>query len=111
VHVAKRCRIAERSRQIRRCEISNTLPRCTLSRDFVTAISCMRLHGTVEGIDLPAIAAALSRAHACFRNRTTQQNLTTAARWSSPWLPNSYGQDIWQVLNFDGAGGDDSAGG
>jgi anti-sigma regulatory factor (Ser/Thr protein kinase) len=38
------------------------LPPCTLSRDFVTAISCMRLHGTLEGIDLPAIAATLSRA-------------------------------------------------
>jgi transposase len=40
------------------------------------------------------IADRIQQAHAFFRNRTTQQNLTTAAPWTSPWLPNSYGQDF-----------------
>lgn len=37
----------------------------------------------------------IRQAHAFFRNRTTEQNLTTAAPWTSPWLPEGYGQDFW----------------
>jgi transposase len=33
--------------------------------------------------------------HAFFRNRTTEQTLTTTAPWTSPWLPEGYGQDFW----------------
>ncbi|HEX8345535.1 MAG TPA: IS630 family transposase, partial [Actinoplanes sp.] len=35
------------------------------------------------------------QAHAFFRHRTPTQNLTTAAPWTSPWLPEGYGQDLW----------------
>jgi transposase len=41
------------------------------------------------------IGDRVRQAHAFFRNRTSQQNLTTAAPWTSPWLPNGYGQDFW----------------
>jgi transposase len=34
------------------------------------------------------------QAQAFFRNRTTDQNLTTAAPWTSPWLPDSYRQNF-----------------
>ncbi|MEO6084030.1 MAG: IS630 family transposase, partial [Umezawaea sp.] len=30
--------------------------------------------------------------HAYFRARTTEQTLATAAPWTSPWLPEGYGQ-------------------
>jgi hypothetical protein len=33
------------------------------------------------------------QAHAFFRHRTPDQMLVTAAPWSSPWLPEGYGQD------------------
>jgi transposase len=42
------------------------------------------------------IADRVRQAHAFFRNRTRDQNLTTAAPWTSPWLPDSYGQHFWQ---------------
>lgn len=35
------------------------------------------------------------QAHAFFRHRTAAQNLTTTAPWTSPWLPESYRQDLW----------------
>lgn len=35
------------------------------------------------------------QAHAFFRHRTPTQNLTTTAPWTSPWLPEGYGQDLW----------------
>jgi transposase len=35
------------------------------------------------------------QAHAFFRDRTTEQMLTTAAPWTSPWLPENYGQEFW----------------
>lgn len=38
------------------------------------------------------IADRVRQAHAFFRNRTDDQNLTTAAPWTSPWLPEGYGQ-------------------
>lgn len=41
------------------------------------------------------MADRIQQAHAFFRNRTTDQNLTTAAPWTSPWLPQDYGQNIW----------------
>lgn len=42
------------------------------------------------------IADRVRQAHAFFRNRTRDQNLTTAAPWTSPWLPDGYGQHFWQ---------------
>jgi transposase len=39
------------------------------------------------------IADRVRQAHAFFRNRTSDQNLTTAAPWTSPWLPDSYRQN------------------
>jgi hypothetical protein len=35
------------------------------------------------------------QAHAFFRHRTPDQNLTTTAPWTTPWLPEGYGQDFW----------------
>ncbi|MDG6107502.1 IS630 family transposase [Dactylosporangium aurantiacum] len=39
------------------------------------------------------ITDRVRQAHAFFRNRTHDQNLTTAAPWTSPWLPEGYGQN------------------
>jgi transposase len=39
------------------------------------------------------MADRIRQAHHFFRHRTHQQNLTTAAPWTSPWLPKSYGQN------------------
>jgi transposase len=41
------------------------------------------------------MADRVRQTHAYFRNRTTEQTLTTAAPWTSPWLPERYGQDFW----------------
>ncbi len=37
----------------------------------------------------------LRQTHTFFRHRTPDQNLTTAAPWTSPWLPRSYRQNFW----------------
>jgi transposase len=37
----------------------------------------------------------IRQAHAFFRHRTPEQMLTTAAPWSSPWLPEGYEQNLW----------------
>jgi transposase len=37
----------------------------------------------------------IRQAHAYFQHRTTPQTLPTAAPWTSPWLPEGYGQDFW----------------
>jgi len=34
------------------------------------------------------------QAHTFFQHRTDTQNLTTAAPWTSPWLPEGYGKDL-----------------
>jgi transposase len=41
------------------------------------------------------MADRVRQAHAFFQHRTDTQNLTTAAPWTSPWLPPRYGQDFW----------------
>ena len=42
----------------------------------------------------PAIMTdRVRQAHAFFRHRTPTQNLATAAPWTSPWLPDTYGQN------------------
>jgi transposase len=41
------------------------------------------------------MADRIRQAHAFFRHRTPTHNLTTAAPWTSPWLPEGYGQDHW----------------
>ncbi|MEV0609443.1 IS630 family transposase [Polymorphospora rubra] len=41
------------------------------------------------------MADRVRQAHAFFRHRTPDQNLTTTAPWTSPWLPKGYGQDFW----------------
>jgi transposase len=43
------------------------------------------------------IADRLRQAHAYFRHRSPDQILATAAPWSSPWLPEGYGQNYWPV--------------
>jgi transposase len=40
------------------------------------------------------MADRIRQAQAFFRHRTPDQMLATAAPWSSPWLPQSYGQDF-----------------
>ena len=40
------------------------------------------------------MADRVRQAHAFFRYRTYDQNLATAAPWTSPWLPDSYRQDF-----------------
>ena len=41
------------------------------------------------------MADRVRQARAFFQHRTEGQNLTTAAPWTSPWLPSGYGQDFW----------------
>jgi transposase len=41
------------------------------------------------------VAARIRQAHTCLRDRTTEQNLTTAAPWTSPWPPEGFGQEFW----------------
>jgi transposase len=41
------------------------------------------------------MADRVRQAHAFFRHRTDTQNLTTAAPWTSPWLPEGYGKYFW----------------
>lgn len=43
------------------------------------------------------MADRVRQAHAFFRHRTPDQMLVTAAPWSSPWLPEGYGQDYWKA--------------
>jgi hypothetical protein len=45
----------------------------------------------------PRMADRVRQAHAFFRHRTPDQMLVTAAPWSSPWLPEGYGQDFWKA--------------
>ena len=40
------------------------------------------------------MADRIRQAHAFFRNRAYEQNLTTTAPWTSPWLPEGYGQNL-----------------
>jgi hypothetical protein len=42
---------------------------------------------------LATMADRIHQAHAFFRNRSNDQNLTTTAPWTSPWLPDSFGQN------------------
>jgi transposase len=37
----------------------------------------------------------VQQAHTFFQHRTNEQNLTTAAPWTSPWLPEGYGKEFW----------------
>jgi transposase len=41
------------------------------------------------------MAERVRQTHAFFRHRSPEQNLTTTAPWTSPWLPKSYGKDFW----------------
>ncbi|WP_309111978.1 IS630 family transposase [Saccharothrix sp.] len=41
------------------------------------------------------MADRVRQTHAYFHNRTDEQTLTTAAPWTSPWLPEGFGQDFW----------------
>jgi transposase len=40
------------------------------------------------------MADRIRQAHTFFQHRTDADNLTTAAPWTSPWLPEGYGQDL-----------------
>ena len=39
----------------------------------------------------------LRQIHSFFRNRSPDQMLATAAPWTSPWLPPSYEQNLWNA--------------
>jgi hypothetical protein len=39
----------------------------------------------------------LRQIHSFFRNRSPDQMLTTAAPWTSPWLPPGYEQNFWNA--------------
>ena len=41
------------------------------------------------------MADRVRQTHAYFQHRTDTQILTTAAPWTSPWLPKDYGQHFW----------------
>jgi hypothetical protein len=41
-----------------------------------------------------SMAGRIRQAHAFFRARSPAQMKTTAAPWSSPWLPDGYGQNF-----------------
>jgi transposase len=41
------------------------------------------------------MADRIRQAHTFFQHRTPNQNLTTAAPWTSPWLPPGYGHNFW----------------
>jgi transposase len=43
------------------------------------------------------IAGRIRQVHAFFRQRTNTQLLATAAPYSSPWLPEGYGQNFRQA--------------
>jgi transposase len=43
------------------------------------------------------MAGRIRQVHAFFRARAPTQLLATAAPWSSPWLPEDYGQDFWEA--------------
>jgi transposase len=40
------------------------------------------------------ITDRIHQTHAFFQHRTDTQNLTTAAPWTSPWLPEGYGEEL-----------------
>jgi transposase len=40
------------------------------------------------------ITDRIHQTHAFFQHRTDPQNLTTAAPWTSPWLPQGYGEEL-----------------
>jgi len=42
-----------------------------------------------------AVRDRVRQAHHFFRHRTPDDNLTTAAPWTSPWLPKNYRQHFW----------------
>jgi transposase len=44
-----------------------------------------------------SMAARVGQAHTFFRHRSPAQMLATAAPSSSPWLPESYGQQFWKA--------------
>ncbi|MBP2478285.1 transposase [Crossiella equi] len=48
----------------------------------------------ISNTAVATMADRLRQTHAYFRNRTDEQMLTTAAPWTSPWLPEGYGQDL-----------------
>jgi transposase len=41
------------------------------------------------------ITDRIHQTHAFLQHRTDAQNLTTAAPWTSPWLPKGYGKQFW----------------
>lgn len=41
------------------------------------------------------MADRVRQAHAYFNGRTPAQMLTTTVPWTSPWLPEGFGQDFW----------------
>ena len=55
-----------------------------------------RLKQHIANTATETMAGRIRQTHAFFRDRTSDQNLTTTAPWTSPWLPDSYGQDFWQ---------------
>lgn len=52
------------------------------------------LKNTIANTAPASIANRIRQAHAFFRHRTPEQMLTATAPWTSPWLPESYVQNI-----------------
>ncbi|WP_436528289.1 IS630 family transposase [Actinoplanes sp. HUAS TT8] len=50
------------------------------------------LKRTIANTAPATMADRVRQAHAFFQHRTDADNLTTAAPWTSPWLPDGYGQ-------------------
>ncbi|GAA2717653.1 IS630 family transposase [Actinoplanes palleronii] len=50
------------------------------------------LKRTIANTAPATMADRVRQAHAFFQHRTDTDNLTTAAPWTSPWLPEGYGQ-------------------
>jgi hypothetical protein len=50
------------------------------------------LKRTIANTAPATMADRVRQAHAFFQHRTDADNLTTAAPWTSPWLPEGYGQ-------------------
>jgi transposase len=52
------------------------------------------LKNTIANTAPATMADRIRQAHAFFRHRTPEQMLATTAPWTSPWLPDSYAQNI-----------------
>jgi DDE superfamily endonuclease len=55
------------------------------------------LKGSLANRRTLTMAGRLRQVHAFFRARSPAQVLATTAPHSSPWLPDGYGQNLWEA--------------